>query len=540
MAAAADYSVSYPAEQKEKNLKRYHLFQLYAENMSTEAEPAAGQTDTGRLERNMRLYEKKLGQLSEEAPIYFSADPVPTPAVDPKNLERVVLFLEQNISDTRMPLSYRASVDYWRSLDEGLGKVETVLERALVQNSLNIYDGALWQMALMIAAPDRDRALVDSHTQRLLSGEAGDIQALRGYGPSFYYGDEETMMDSQTGYFFRMISDHYLQDDPLGENDVPGFPNFSRVHHEDWKPVTGEQAWAVIIGPLQVAAKKYGAGIPMDCPEIKLALSILPALHAMQSPAGAFYHAPKGTYGIHPKLISNENNFSVYAALNMLEPVLRKNDPADADLVKAMKDKLEIFFEKNAYDRQAHQFYVGGYYVDEQMVSGKLMASDCQTWAIAALGPRWIDDHFGEGESYAIWKNMIAVSGHADPGGALDGIGFNSDHAVVSVEWTCGAILAARLTADFYRRTHPEWSKILWGQAALMRQGIEKYQQELPGGQTAYLYVSQRYFIPFGWWASPIPSLSSSAWILFTDMNFNPFKLGGAMSSPNDLIGDHA
>ena len=90
----------------------------------------------------------------------------------------------------------------------------------------------------------------------------------------------------------------------------------------DWKPITGEQAWAVFIGPLQYLYLKTNGSIPLfkdhkTAPaEIQLAISILPAIKAMTSAPGSMYHIPKGG-DMYPEdkeeaeNVSNENNFSM-------------------------------------------------------------------------------------------------------------------------------------------------------------------------------------------------------------------------------------
>lgn len=514
----------YDEKTQSLNLKRYSLFTSYAEAMGDESDADAGISEAGRVERNMRLYEKKLSEFfmqSQADTILDAAVDVDPPQSSPIKTRN---FLEQNLSKTLMPLSFEAPKGYWSSFDEPLDTINRVIERTLVSHGLNIYDGALWQMALTLVPSDASAALVDRHTQRLLSGEAGDINNLRGSGGAFSYGG--SYYDRDTAFFFRMITDSYIQDDPLGQNEIEGFPNFRRVHHEDWKPITGEQAWAAIIGPLQSAYKKRGA-IDQDAPEVKLALSILDALESMQSPVGALYHAPQGTFGIHPKLISVENNLSVYAALGMLEQVLKDEKDPQYLRIKSMKDKIEKFLKEYAYDRQAHEFYASGFYLEDRFVPGKLYATDCQTWAVLALGPAWIDREFGEGESYALWTNLIAKSARVDASGRPEGIGYTAEKAVVSVEWTCGAILAGKEIASFYRPISPERADAIEKQTRSMRQGIEKYKTQISPDSEAYWYSSQRYFVPFGWWANPIPSLASSAWVIFVDLGFNPLILGG-------------
>ena len=521
----------YSRSKRYLNQKRYQLFSSYAAVMGDIGQVIPGHSEAKRFERNMRLYERKFSRILTrrmQSPPKNVAWAAPSLKIDKNQTEAIRNFLIHNVSGTRMPLSFYATRDYWKNLNESVSLVETVLERTLVTNSLNIYDGAVWQIALAAYPSAQSLALVDLHTERLASGKAGDIYDLKAYGPSFRYGDSEMMMDRDGSYFFRMISDQYLQEDPLGKNEVHGFPNNDRVHHEDWKPITGEQAWAAIIGPLQVAYLKYGDEIPMDCPEMNLALSSIEALGLMQGPLGALYHAPRGTFGVHPGLISTENNFSVYAALKMLKPILEKNNLPEAEVVSKILEGLEKFFIHHAYDKKSHAFLAAGFYVEGRWVPSRLFASDCQTWAILALGPDWIDTHLGAGEAYRMWQTLIRLSGRRDKNGFLEGIGFTSDQAVTSVEWTCGAILAGRLLERFYQKSHPDWAASVHEEITQMRAGIEKYKEVLPKNKgLAYWYSSDRYFIPFGWWANPIPSLCASSWVILVDVDFNPFILGG-------------
>jgi hypothetical protein len=368
---------------------------------------------------------------------------------------------------------------------------------------------------------------VDAHTDRLLSGSSGELHDIRAYDPVFRYGDEKKILPKENAYFFRMIADEYIQKDPMGLESLEGFPNFALLHHEDWKPITGEQAWGAIIGPLQVATLKYGGKVPLDCKEMQLALSILPAVQAMRSKTGGIYHVPWGTAGKDPRDISNENNFSMYAALKILDQVLKENHAPEAEQVEALIRGQEYFFRHYAFDRENEVFYQGGFYVDEKFIPTKIYAVDSQSWAINSLGPDWIDNAFGEGTAYRIWENILDHAAFFSPNGTLQGVGFSDGHRILSVEWTCGTILAARLLARYYRSTHPEWADKVEKDAIAMRYGIDAYKKELSDGSEAYFYSNERYFIPFGWWANPIPNLASSSWMILTDLKFNPFVLGG-------------
>jgi hypothetical protein len=47
-----------------------------------------------------------------------------------------------------------------------------------------------------------------------------------------------------------------------------------------------------------------------------------------------------------------------------------------------------------------------------------------------------------------------------------------------------------------------------------------------------YLYASSRYRIPFGWYANPLPSTCSTAWVLLVADNYDPFVYGGGLATP--------
>ncbi len=42
-----------------------------------------------------------------------------------------------------------------------------------------------------------------------------------------------------------------------------------------------------------------------------------------------------------------------------------------------------------------------------------------------------------------------------------------------------------------------------------------------------YVYSSKRYRIPFGWYGNPIPSTSSTAWVILIADEYDPFGYGG-------------
>jgi hypothetical protein len=443
--------------------------------------------------------------------------------------EKIMRFLRNNRTAGGLPLGYKAPPGYWedKSHQATMPEVDAAVERLLVAYSVSIYDASLWQMALAFAGNDNDKRLVTAYTQRLLSGRSGDLVEIRAADPIYKYGDARLTMPAENAFFFRIIAEDYRQADPLGMTFIEGFPNHPEPHHEDWKPITGEQAWGVLMGPLQSAWLMNGGKVPAKSGEMKLALSILPALEAMRADNGALYHAPEGTHGKDPHLISNENNCSVYAALGMLHGLLKESRPEEARRIESLRLGILDYMRRDGFNRREGIFYTGGLYVKGKLATSELFAVDCQTWAINALGAAWIDKTFGYGTSYRLWKNTKGRGGYFDAKGILRGVGFTDGHDLLSVEWTSGAILAVRHLALYYKGMEPSWAEELKKDAVTMRVGIDMLKAPQPDGSVAYLYANKRYFIPWGWWANPIPNLASTAWVALIDRGFDPFVLGG-------------
>jgi hypothetical protein len=142
-----------------------------------------------------------------------------------------------------------------------------------------------------------------------------------------------------------------------------------------------------------------------------------------------------------------------------------------------------------------------------------------------------------------------------------DGNGQTSDGiykaGVMSAEWTAGAIVMVRnmihhyhsVPADapnapqarsFESELRQDEQQMLVG---IQRLRIGQYvQATLPGKphdyaklvmsksglrSEPYLYSSKRYRIPFGWYANPLPSTASTAWVILVADDYDPFGFGG-------------
>lgn len=55
----------------------------------------------------------------------------------------------------------------------------------------------------------------------------------------------------------------------------------------------------------------------------------------------------------------------------------------------------------------------------------------------------------------------------------------------------------------------------------------EHYSELITGRTRPYLYASRRYRIPFGWYANPIPSTASTAWVILIADEYDPFGYAG-------------
>jgi len=153
-----------------------------------------------------------------------------------------------------------------------------------------------------------------------------------------------------------------------------------------------------------------------------------------------------------------------------------------------------------------------------------------QSWGVDVLGPERIDAMFGEGAAYKMWKATKERAGYRDADNILLGVGYTDEHDQLSVEWTAGAIMAARELAGYYGTSHADWAKECGEDAQSMREGIETLKQELPDGKAAYSYSLERKWIPFGWWAHDkrVLSTASTGWVAFIDEDVDPFSLPAA------------
>ena len=250
-----------------------------------------------------------------------------------------------HFNDIAIPKSFDAS-NYWNYLvtynsdyqtyrqlyDNGGCKVladhtnDATIERAMQYQGLDIYDGAVWQIALSLAAIKESSLQymqdVEGYQNFLLHGLKDGFLTYHAYSDYTYNGK---LMSEENAYLFKFIS-------PSWANNYDAV-NDCNMQWPEWSAVTGEEAWAVFIGPVQsIYVLNDGAHNPdwstasQAADYIQLGKNALAAISAMQAPSGGVYRnvaLPEQSQNLD---ISLENNFSLYAGLSMLEQALKARD----------------------------------------------------------------------------------------------------------------------------------------------------------------------------------------------------------------------
>jgi len=549
--------------------------------------------------------------------------------------------------NTLLPASYYDTADYWGAyVCQGVralcgvtntyneqshellpppgaaGKLQ--VERVNAHNGANIYDAATWQIAVVLGfvkgklrlpSPVSAYALASGPTQMLhRSGRpvsctnqaaceiAPGAQRAVTTGQTFVYNGT-AVSESHRAYAFRAMAPEWLARDPLMGSPYGSFITASnlppsnrdyqagRISWSDWKPITGENAWAFLIGPLHAAYIHYvdfqkRPFIPFSELAVQNAVDMLPTFAAMQSALGGVHYAPQGTAGneggaVHPHEVSVENNFSLYAGLRILRATLLAQSDKDPAVDSAAKSKIAaalklidtmieggdldadrktkglLSFFRNA-TWQNGVFVQGGLANDparaEWVPATGTQAVDVQTWGIAALGAKTIDAWFGYGASFDLWQHT-KMWGAYGVGSELWGVGYSNHdgngidekgdykQGVMSAEWTAGAITAVRNMIAAYGAEPKYLASLKRDEAAMLAAmnalRVDRYAETgfpgkpptygklVPMETKPYLYASRRYHIPFGWYANPLPSTASTAWMIMVANSYDPFGFAG-------------
>jgi len=501
-------------------------------------------------------------------------------------------------------------------------------ERVNVHNGTNIYDAATWQIAVVLGAVqnhfanflDLDSYQLASYQNQVLSQIHNTRDVPTGSRAttidSLYLYNGTRITDPRSAYAFRMTAPAWLVPDPLKDSQYAHFITvgklpannpayrFGHLSWSDWKPITGDNAWAFLVGPLQAAYLHYVVDrgnkcVPFSEPSIQSAISVLTAFAAMQSAAGAVYYAPAGTMqnqggaSVSPYFVSIENNLSLFAGLNILKSTLADelagDGALDSDARNQIAQALKLIdtmlsggpLPGARHTRGLREFLHTHAWRDGQFVTGGFAnepdsgsewrpmleprAVDVNTWGVAALGAAQIDAWFGFGAAYHLWERLKDWGAYGD-GKTLWGVGYsdadsngrtpegNYREGVLSAEWTAGAIVMLRNMIHHYLATRRsaqaqvDVSKLkddeFYMVAGIQNLRYGRYihssfpgkpadyanlivEPATPVASEPYLYSSKRYFVPFGWYANPVPSTTASAWVILVADRFDPFGYAG-------------
>jgi hypothetical protein len=526
-----------------------------------------------------------------------------------------------------------------------LDSIIAIQERTLTRYGLNLYDAATWEIALSlwylydVAYIYETNILYTGTTgpAGAKNGNPGGIVNIRADSDDFKYGVSKISGASlkqitypgnvthfpqqQNGepadpvkmgpgaFFYRMVGPKYTMVDPMtgaydnawkypwpNPDDRTKWNTFGIIHFNDWKPITGENVWSAIIGPIQALGLQTSNNLTnTSCgnyyvhphkacdwqtfdttpPPVQLAISILPALMALQTELGSLYHCPWGSKIYPPdpqegENVSNENNFSAYAALKMLEAVFANytNGSSDATLSWASKattmarqgldkwfDSDDMLSKPGQLPNSSRVIPQGGHvnssgYFPARIENVGGLAVDCQTWGMTVLGQPRIDKKFGAGTAYSVWQAAKEFAGYYK-GGVLAGVGYTDmtnvngtnvvpQNSIWSAEWTFGAInMAQTLSKQYGDAGDASKAQSLLNDAQSMYNEVTKLWPEglrFPDG--SYVYANKRFFIPWGWFANPVAATCSTAWSVMQERNFNPFEFYGG-SKPELKVPDH-
>ncbi|MDH4470332.1 MAG: hypothetical protein QE493_05100 [Verrucomicrobiae bacterium] len=381
------------------------------------------------------------------------------------------------------------------------------VERINIKSGCNIYDAATWQIALALAGDDGVKgdgeenifSLTDNQNELLKEGydgkDAGDVNqngaphkdANRGVtviGPENQYQflyNGCVITNPQEAYFYRQVPKTFKNEDPLGKtvqildtngNQMPDdnvdYPKIS-ISWTDWKPITGENIWAFLIGPLHTALIKYKKSpcVPFESVAVQNAIAVLGTFQKMQSGVGGIYYAPSGsmanigTQAVSRYEVSVENNISALGGLLVFRRVLQEelsfaqlSTKERYDIRKSLgiiqtmlyggtyqvnsqlgqKEErrthgLLSFLKNEAWDATSGRFYSGGeankmdestHQEVEKWLPHATQAVDVNTWGLAVLGQNFLDSAYGFGTAYQLWVNLKSWGGYY--GAAQNGV----------------------------------------------------------------------------------------------------------------------
>lgn len=287
-------------------------------------------------------------------------------------------------------------------------------------------------------------------------------------------------------------------------------------------------------------------------------------------------HAPAGTVdptvyaNLQAMIFGGTTTFTISGA-----PVIKTTSGVMSFLQNYAFDKTNgIFYQEGHANDPAYPGQVWAPGVD---ANGSLKTVDVNTWTISLLAQvidSWnLTDSSGKPvTSYSIWQNVKSFGGFTGPDNTLWGVGYSAadgngyspsnptwnQSGILSAEWTAGAINMVSVLRNLYSSDNAKLASLSTDYNSMVKgvmslstdnyngNGIESAYSfapfphapsnyltlvpQPPATQLGFLYASKRYFIPFGWFANPLPSTCATAWMIMVHYGYNPFILGGGVA----------
>ena len=327
----------------------------------------------------------------------------------------------------------------------------------------------------------------------------------------------------------------------------------------DWRPVSGENAWAGLIGNSHIL-NRFALNSEIALTAKSMARRVFSAVKTLQFNSGGIYYSPQSTaddstpekLGWNDTQYSVENMASLCAGLYMYATVSGLDTPESTEAMDVARkaasfvvDACTVREGTYTYKYSKNNVLTDVIVAAPTMISGGLcavgsdnttpnheFAIDTFSWTISVFGTQL--ENKKAGTCFGLWQTAKKHGGYYEDG-QLRGVGYsiNFDN-VISGEWTLGAIGACRVMHDDLYKDDAEKRKSLAADISDMRKGVESLvtTTDVPGKDMAAVYYAQKYYIiPFGWNAERNASLASTAWQYLDQTNFNPFRLDGAFKS---------
>ncbi|MBU1006397.1 MAG: hypothetical protein KKH08_02240 [Candidatus Omnitrophica bacterium] len=452
----------------------------------------------------------------------------PAQQTKPSIVPLISKWLAQNVApNTKVPLSFKVpdylAAETWKqTLSEPEGGVH---ERMVLSEGLVIYDGGAAQIFQALTGDIQPAKVL---ARVLWEARLGQLASLDATGGSFVYSDQDNISykEGERGFRFKIINSY-------GHWQLKDIYTGKITTWSQWQPVAGENAWAGVLGPLEIYLKEHGNVYKPAVLEMRLAEEVARAAITLQADNGGIRMAPKGTWspqepGTNPmgyewlfNEISTENNLSWHAAFNKLYQLTGKS------VYKNALNGVENYLKKS-FDAQKGVFNQGMHYdkARKTWASNSTFATDCQTWAIDVLGAETIDKWFGANSAYRLWAKTKGLAGIYS-GNNLTALDFTSRKQVKSIEWTAGGIMAAAILSDYYEKSNAKISIECGNDAISMYTHMQSLAVK-SGDTLAWPYSDKRAPTGHGWTAAgKILSTASTSWMGFIEIAANPFVLGG-------------